>query len=65
MDHDHHDEHNMFAVGDKVVYDGKAGVIDRIGCFKMKSTCSYRIKYEDESTEHVMGEHKCCHIQKQ
>ena len=55
----------MFAVGDKVVYDGKAGVIDRIGCFKMKSTCSYRIKYEDESTEHVMGEHKCCHIQKQ
>lgn len=58
--HDGHDEHVVFKKGDKVIVDGKTGVIDRTTCLGLKATNNYQVKYDDGTLEQFYGHHCCC-----
>jgi len=55
----------MFVMGDKVICEGKRGVVTRVGCFQLIKTCSYQVKYDNDTVEQFVGLERCSCLKKQ
>lgn len=57
-------EMTRYVPGDKVMCGNRSGVIVRLNCFGLTSTCSYQVKYDDnEQCEHFLGK-RCMQLKK-